>query len=483
MPEPLPPIDYSSRDWVSLRADLIAAKRQRMPEWRSESPNDFGIVLIELFAYVGDMLSFYADRIANEAYLDTAVLRSSVFSLARMLDYRPTGQVAATTTLQFTTPDSAGSVTIPAGTRVQTVPAVNESPVVFETDTALTIVGGGGTHTGTVAATQGVTVTSEAVGFSDGTQYQRFALFNSPVIDGSQIVSVAGFQWTFYDHLLDAGPNDTAYTIAMDEGGITWIEFGDDVNGRIPVPGAAITVTYRTGAGRAGNVGAGTLTQLTSAVVVAGVTQPIQTVTNPTAGVGGADPESLDSIRINAPRSLAAINRAVTTDDYAALARRVGGVGKAKATATVPGTVTLYVAPTNSPGVSSAAVKTAVANYLEPRKMIGATVTITDPAYVNVDVTVDINVLPTYRRSVVINEVTKNLTAVFDYDRVDFGSRVTLSAVYRAMNETEGVDYGFVYTLGAAPSTPGTAADVVAAANQIPQDGTITVRNATGGIV
>lgn len=589
MPEPLPPIDYSSRDWVSLRTDLIAAKKQRMPEWKSESPNDFGIVLIELFAYVGDMLSFYADRIANEAYLDTAVLRSSVYALARMLDYRPTGQVAAATTLTFTTPASAGSVTIPAGTRVQTVPTAGEQPIVFETTADLVIVGGGGTHVGTVAATQGVTITNEAVGFSDGTQYQRFALFQSPVIDGSQIVSVAGYQWTFYDHLLDAGPNDTAYTIITDEGGITWIEFGDDVNGRTPTPGAAITVTYRTGAGRAGNVAAGTLKQLTSAVVVLGVTQPVQDVTNSTAAVGGADPETLDSIRINAPRSLAAINRAVTTDDYAALARRMGGVGKARATGTA-GAVTVYVAPTNSPGgtasgnnevqtititgtptggtftltyagqttgaiaynAAAAAIQTAlqalttigtgnavvtggpgpgtpyvvtftqalglqdlalmtatssltggtapavavtettkgvpgvkgnVQAYLEPRKMIGTVVTIADPTYLNVDVTVDINVLPTYRRTVVINEVTKSITALFNYDRMDFGSRITLSAVYKAMNQTEGVDYGFVYTLGAAPSTPGTAADVVATNAQIPQAGTITVRNATGGIV
>lgn len=485
MPEPLPPIDYSSRDWVSLRADLIAAKRQRMPEWKSESPNDFGIVLIELFAYVGDMLSFYADRVANEAYLGTAVLRSSVYAQARLLDYRPTGQVAAKTTLQFTTPGAAGSVTIPAGTRVQTVPsAAGEIPVIFETDTALVIPGGGGSHVGTVAATQGETITDEAIGISSGAQYQRFALFRSPVIDGSQTVKVAGTEWVFYDHLLDAGPNDTAYTLWLDEGGITWIEFGDDVNGRIPNAGAAITATYRIGVGSIGNVGGGTLTQLTSAVVVGGVTQPIQDVSNTTEASGGADPESLDSIRINAPRSLAAINRAVTVEDYAALARRIGGVGKAKATATTPSDVTIYVAPSNAPGgLPSATVKQNVANYLEPRKMIGTLVTVSDPSYLNIDVTVDINVLPTYRRSVIINEVVKNISAVFAWDRVDFGSRVTLNSIYQAMNDTEGVAYGFVYTLDDVVSVPGTAADVVPAANQIPQAGTITVRNATGGII
>ncbi|HET7110119.1 MAG TPA: putative baseplate assembly protein [Gemmatimonadales bacterium] len=478
MPEPLPPIDYSSRDWQSLRADLISAKRTRMPEWTSESPNDFGIMLIELFAYMGDMLSFYQDRVANEAFLDTAVQRSSVYSIARMLDYRPTGLGSATTTLQFTTPDSAGIVTIPAGTKVQTVAAPGESPIIFETDIDLVLDGTLGVHADEVTATQGQTVVGEVIGASTGQLYQRFALFRSPVVDASVVVTVnetgSALQWVFFEHLIDAGPNDPAFTTEVDEGGITWIMFGDDVNGRVPVSGADIRATYRVADGAAGNVGTSTLVQLTAPVVVDGITQQISSVTNITGGMNGSDPESLESIRQNAPRSLTAVNRAVTTDDYAALARRVMGVGKALAEATSSTAVTVRIAPVNAPGsVASAAVKTAVTNYLEPRKMIGVTVTIGDPVYVPVDIEVDIQVLPTYRRQTVQDAVLRSLSAIFDYYAVDFGKRITLSRIYRAIYETEGVDYGTV-------SLP--AADVVMTTTQIPTAGTITV-NATGGIV
>jgi uncharacterized phage protein gp47/JayE len=484
MPEPLPPIDYSSRDWQSLRADLIAAKRQRMPEWSSESPNDFGIVLIELFAYVGDMLSFYADRVANEAFLDTAVLRSSVYSHARLLDYRPTGLGASTTTLQFTTPASAGDVTIPAGTQVQTIPEPGAAPIIFETDAELVI---STAHVDNVTATQGQTITGEIVGASTGALYQRFALFRSPVVEGSVAVTVVetdtALQWAYYDHLIDAGPNDPAFTTHVDEGGITWVEFGDDVNGRVPVSGAQLQVTYRVANGSAGNVGAGTLTQLTIPVVVDGVTQQVEQVTNTTAAVSGSDPETIESIRKNAPRSLTAITRAVTVDDFAALARRVTGVGKAIATATSPTAVTVRIAPVNAPGSNaSAAVKAAVLNYLNPRKMIGTTVTIGDPSYVEIDVTADIVVLPTYRRDAVRQAVINALTLAFDYNAVDFGDRVTMSRIYRAIYETEGVDYGTVSMLDLAPGTPLTAADIVMAADEIPVVGTVTV-NATGGII
>lgn len=486
MPEPLPSIDYSSRDWLSLRTDLITAKRQRMPEWTSESPNDFGIMLIELFAYMGDILNFYADRIANEAFLETAVLRSSVYAHARMLDYRPTGLAAAKTTLQFTTPDSAGMVTVPAGTRVQSVAEAGEAPIIFETDAEITIVGGGGTHIGEVSATQGLTVTGEIVGASNGSPYQRFGLFRSPVVDDSVQVTVAesetAIEWAFFDHIIDAGPNDAAYTTFTDEGGITWIEFGDDVNGRVPASSSEIRVTYRVADGSRGNVATGTLIQVTSPIVIEGVTQQIQDVSNITTATGGADPESLESIRQNAPRSLTAVNRAVTTDDYAALARRLSTVGKAKALATGPSEVTLLLAPSNLGGVVPDATKTAVLNYLEPRKMIGTNVIIEDPVYAEVDIEVDITVLPTYRRETVKQAVLRSLNQVFDYPNVDFGSRVTLSRVYRAVYNTEGVDYGTVRMLGLSPGVLDEEADVTMTSAEIPVAGDITV-NAAGGIV
>lgn len=490
MPEPLPPVDYSSRDWLALRTDLIAAKSQRMREWTSESPNDFGIVLIELFAYVGDMLSFYADRVANEAFLDSAVLRSSVLTIARMLDYRPTGLGAATTTLQFTTTPAEDEVTIPAGFKVQTVAATGESAIIFETDEDLVIPGGGGSHVEAVSATQGVTTVDEVIGTSAGTPFQRFALFNSPVVDNSIAVTVvegaSELEWSSWDHLLDAGPNDAAYTTRVDEGGITYVEFGDDVNGRLPLAGAQIKATYRTADGAAGNVGIGTVTQPYAPLVVMGETQGIQAVSNSGAATGGADPESIASIRENAPRALTAIDRAVTVADYAALARKITGIGKAAAYSTVANTVYLYLAPTGSGGSDvSALLKSTVQAYLDDRKMIGTTINIDDPTYVSIDIEVDIHVLPTYKRTSVTTAVTNALTASLAYDNVDFESRVSISMIYRAMNAVEGVDYAGITMLDRQIGTPGTVADQATVVDdtlgEIPVVGDITV-NATGGI-
>ena len=72
-------------------------------------------------------------------------------------------------------------------------------------------------------------------------------------------------------------------------------------------------------------------------VLLAGVQQMIsnlaglQQVTNPQPTIGGADRESLAAVRINAPASLRAFNRAVSADDYATLARTFPGIAKASA--------------------------------------------------------------------------------------------------------------------------------------------------------
>jgi hypothetical protein len=65
-------IDYLARDYNSFRQALIDLIPAKLPEWTDRSESSFGIVLIELFAYMADILSYYQDRLANEAFLTTA---------------------------------------------------------------------------------------------------------------------------------------------------------------------------------------------------------------------------------------------------------------------------------------------------------------------------------------------------------------------------------------------------------------------------
>ena len=68
---PRPVIDYLTKDYEGFRQAMLDQIPLRLPQWTDRSESDFGVVLIELFAYVADILSYYQDRVANEAYLAT----------------------------------------------------------------------------------------------------------------------------------------------------------------------------------------------------------------------------------------------------------------------------------------------------------------------------------------------------------------------------------------------------------------------------
>jgi hypothetical protein len=99
-------VDYTSRDYYSIREDLINLVKQRVNQsgvrkWVGEDSSDFGVALIEAFAYVGDLTNYYIDRIANETYLPTATQRKSIINLANLYGYSPTGFRAATLQVTF----------------------------------------------------------------------------------------------------------------------------------------------------------------------------------------------------------------------------------------------------------------------------------------------------------------------------------------------------------------------------------------------
>ena len=103
-----------------------------LARWTTRSPDDFGIAFLEMWAYVADILTFYQERIANEAFLRTAVRPQSTTLLVSLIGYRPGPGRAAVAHLAFQTERDA-IVELPAGLLVQSVPAQDEKPQKFET--------------------------------------------------------------------------------------------------------------------------------------------------------------------------------------------------------------------------------------------------------------------------------------------------------------------------------------------------------------
>jgi len=481
-------MDYTNRDYDSIRSFLVTTALTVMPDWATAGePGDFGTLLLEMFAVVGDGLNYYIDRVAAEPFLQTAVRRQSLLAIADLLGYLPVAQQAATTVLTFTLDDTKyldTTVTIPSGTIVQTQGDKNNGvpPVFFETVGPITLGyfnSSSNVRSGTVGAIEGRTIQAEYIGISNGAPLQDFALSNIGAIERSTSVSLteaSGEQtvWDFVDRLTDAGPDASVYTTYNDDAGYTHVRFGDAVSGRIPPVNAAIYADYRYGQGAAGNVTASAISAITPPI--AGVS-----VLNNSPASGGADPESIDNMRYGIPRAAHTLDRAVTLSDFESLCLQVPGVAKATAYGTYYTMVHVPIAPVGG-GLPSSTLKTRVQNYLNERMMIGASCVVEDPVYVPAEVTLTVYVLPSFGQASVRTNVRNAIAALFDFTTVSFGSRISIGDVFRAAMDVQGVDYinlTVLRKIGDATAVQ----DIVPTPIQLPQllDANLTV-TAVGGL-
>lgn len=126
---------------ASMEAALSGSSVAALAGLRTRASGDFSIALLDAWSEVLDILTFYTERLANEAYLGTAIEGRSVYELARLVGYKPSPGVSASTVLAFSLATATGSpavVPIAAGTRVQSIPGPGQTPQVFETATDLT---------------------------------------------------------------------------------------------------------------------------------------------------------------------------------------------------------------------------------------------------------------------------------------------------------------------------------------------------------
>jgi len=138
-------ISYRAGTYATFMASMLAnlsllADSGALAELRARDDGDLAIALLDAWAAVADVHTFYSERIANENYLRTATERRSVLELARAVGYELSPGVAASTYLAFTMQDAPGAaacVALPAGTKVQSVPLPGQSPVTFETIEAI----------------------------------------------------------------------------------------------------------------------------------------------------------------------------------------------------------------------------------------------------------------------------------------------------------------------------------------------------------
>lgn len=371
-------IDYTSRDFTALKNDLIQLIKTRtgLDEWDPTDPSDLGSVLVEAFAYMGDVMSYYIDRAANETNLTTAIKRQTLLDYADLYGYRPSGPTPALVTITFTN-DGDASIDLPKGTQVMA--PLSYSPfteVFFETTTAVTSLLPG--QSIDVLCQEGKTVNTDRpdlidatynialpanLGTSTGEANQEFLIIDSGIVDNSMTVYVGQgpsfTPWTYVTSLAEYTPTSLVYTLRQNESGSATVVFGDGVNGAIPGTNQLISAVYKTSAGSVGNIKALSVKEVT--FIPGNPDQEALTsisVANALPAIGGADSDTQDDLRDKIKAAITTQRRAVTLADYENLVKQVPQVGKVKSVADVYTSVTTYVQSqndnTSTPGITQA---------------------------------------------------------------------------------------------------------------------------------
>ena len=295
-------------------------------------------VLIDTLAYNTYITAFNANMVVNESFLDSAVLRENVVSLARNIGYVPRSRTSARAQVYFpvyidATTYSTTSLTLKAGL-VCVASSADEAFTFAISEDITTTVNNGIANFGSISdpitVYQGTYITQSFQ--VDGSLDQRFLLENA-FIDSSTIVVYVkgpsdpgmGKQYSLVDNIVGVNKESETYLIQEIQDQKYELLFGDGVFGKKLEDGTEITVGYIISDGKAGNgpsqfTYTGTIRD-TLDNIIPPQSLPIVSTTAPAAN--GGEIESIDSVKYFAPRLYSAQHRAVTGRDYEAIIQKV----------------------------------------------------------------------------------------------------------------------------------------------------------------
>jgi len=302
-----------------------------------------------------------------------------------------------------------------------------------------------------VSATHGETV-NQVLGSGDASQaFQSMPLAKGPLtnlaapspsgIESTLLLRVNNLLWHERESLLDSGKSDRDFIVQADEAWRSSVQFGDGETGaRLPTGRENVRAEYRIGLGAAGNVKAGSITQLAGNKPLG-----LKEVINPLPATGGADPENADQIRGNAPLAVMALDRLVSVRDFADFARNYSAIDKAVAKRfSVGGQPTVHVTIAGTGDIRIADDSDLSANLKQAFRKLGDPLQVVriDPReLLLIFLSVRVHIAADYEWSSVESAVRVRLYETFSFARRELAQAVYLSEVHSAIQSVLGVAY------------------------------------------
>lgn len=301
-----------------------------------------------------------------------------------------------------------------------------------------------------VRATHGET-TQQVLGSGDASQpFQSFALAKAPLtfvaaptpagVRSTLNLRVNDLLWHEQESLNESDGVSHDFVLHVDDLSRGLVQFGDGRTGaRLPTGRENVRARYRVGLGSVGNVQAGQISQL------AHTPRGVKGVTNPLPATGGADADTVDQLRANAPVAVMALDRLVSIRDYADFARNFAGIDKALANRLVSGgqsVVHVSLAGADDNPLASDSdlltnLRLAYARWGDPRQAVQ----LCAREFLIVFLSARVKLLPDYAWGAVEPAIRRRLYAALGFAQAALARSVYQSQVHSAIQSVAGVEY------------------------------------------
>lgn len=467
-------IDFTALDYETIQAELI--EYLKIAQTNNGLVDDFASgdaakMYIDLISYLGDLLAFRLDTLSNENYLPTAQRRQSIINILELVSQRPKNPTTASLTVNVVPLTITNSnIYVPLRYSFEAV-GLDGNLVSFEImnepfDYFTQVQIPSNVSNFDLKAYSGAYRSFDVL--SNGEPNQQIVLPQFPVIDGSVKVSVTNvspilltpevIESTRIEEVVTLinADNKVFYTLKYDADGRAIISLPTEKFGKVPNQGDTIHIDYRIGGGQNTNVSVGTVSTQTSFSLADGTSVDVA-ISNPdTFGVGGADAEDTNVIKLRAPGLVRANNKLTTTDDYESVLSGLDGVQDVFAVdrfndqslyngryAVPQNSVFVYVLPTSG-GEVSPDLRQNIYYELEQRRLTAINNFVFNPTYIDWTLNISVNAKQTYDIDVVRQNVINALINAFGRDISAFKTQVFLSQITAIVQNVDGVAYSTI---------------------------------------
>jgi len=357
-------------------------------------------ILLDLLAYNTHYNAYFANMVANEMFLDSAVKRESAVSIAKHLGYTPLSYRSARATVSFTvpTPDGVpGTLTMPKYSPFTTT--INDTRYTFVNLDAVTIRPTNGEYRfDNVEIVEGQPLSYTYRVDVSGPD-EKYTIPNKNIDTTTLRVTVqnsytdlTSYTYTQADNLSALTPESKVFFLEENPSGYFEIFFGDGIVGKKLLPRNLVKIDYLISSGDVCNV-SGDITQTFTLGATIGGQTVASSIVASVNSTGGDTADTIEKIKFKAPRFLSSFNRAVTANDYKAiieanypLVESVAVWGGEENDPPIYGKVIISLKPYRGYVVSDATKNQIKNDVLNDKKMMSIQPEFVDPQYLYVTV-------------------------------------------------------------------------------------------------